>query len=145
MGLGAHAPILPASDVHLSHKDWALRLALFRFFVWHQLFALCKQTKCRRHLRTAFPHLIYDHPVIRTSEAITITMGKEKVSFRTEPPPEERWSEHKLITRDCQRIGKVLGELQAEISQRRIEKQLGKPSLQQKIEALRHLKKGFAL
>lgn len=25
MGLGSHAPILPASDVHLSHKDWALR------------------------------------------------------------------------------------------------------------------------
>ena len=30
MGLGAHAPILPASDVHLSHQDWALRLALSR-------------------------------------------------------------------------------------------------------------------
>ena len=31
MGLGAHAPILPASDVNFSHKDWALRLALYRY------------------------------------------------------------------------------------------------------------------
>jgi len=100
----------PASDVHLSHKHWALRLELFRFFLFGTNFLLCANKLNVDVIlgRTAFPHRCI--PCDSDFRSNYYHYGKgEGVLQNREPPPEERWSEHKLITRDCQRIGKVIG------------------------------------